>query len=140
MNTDVTKITGMPVAKGFVFYDARCLTCRTGRRWVGRLFEARGFRWVPIQTPGAAAWLGVDESEFARRLHVRVAEGRIYHNADAFAVLCRSVAWLRPLGVVLGWPGFRVVGRWIYDVVARNRHGGVRGAWKGEEGGGVCGR
>ena len=107
---------------GWIFYDAACAPCVTARQRTGRLFASRGFAWLPLQTPGSAARLRVPESDFAIRLHLQLADGRVLNNADALGVLCRSVWWLWPLGVLLLVPGFREVGRATYDWIARNRY------------------
>lgn len=130
MNTDMTRIAGMTVEVGWIFYDQRCRWCRLGRQWTGRLFESRGFRWVPLQTPGAAARLGVPESDFDRRLHVLLPGGRVCDNADALGWLCRSVGWLWPVGALLTVPGFRDLGRMAYDFIARHRYCGAGGCWR----------
>lgn len=127
MNTEITKIRDVKGARGWIFYDAACALCVRGRRRAGRLFESRGFQWFPLQTPGAAARLGVAESAFESRLHLLETDGRVLHNADAFGVLCRSVWWLCPLGLLMLVPGFRELGRVTYDWFARNRYciGGI---------------
>jgi hypothetical protein len=67
--------------------------------------------------------LGVPESAFETRMHLLTADGRVLHNADALGMLCRSVWWLSPLGLLLLVPGFRELGRLAYDWFARNRYG-----------------
>ena len=107
---------------GWIFYDAACSPCVTARQRTGRLFASRGFAWLPLQIPGSAARLRVPESDFAIRLHLQLADGRVLNNADALGLLCRSVWWLWPLGVLLLTPGFREIGRATYDWIARNRY------------------
>ena len=120
MNTEMTDNNAALV--GWIFYDAACPPCVTARQRTGRLFASRGFVWLPLQTPGSAARLGIPESDFAIRLHLQLIDGRLLHNADALGVLCRSVWWLWPLGVLLLMPGFREIGRISYDWIARNRY------------------
>ncbi|HUL51478.1 MAG TPA: DCC1-like thiol-disulfide oxidoreductase family protein [Candidatus Nitrosotalea sp.] len=120
MNTEITEKT--VYAAGWIFYDAACAPCVNARQRAGRLFASRGFAWLPLQTPGSAARLRVSESDFARRMHLLLADGQVLYNADALAVLCRSVWWLWPLGAALRVPGFREIGRTTYDWLARNRH------------------
>lgn len=122
MNTEITKQEDGQAARGWIFYDAECVACVASRNRTGRLFESRGFRWVPLQTPGAAERLGVNESAFDTRMHLLTGDGAVRHNADAFGVLCRSVWWLWPVGALLLVPGFRELGRLIYDWFARNRY------------------
>jgi predicted DCC family thiol-disulfide oxidoreductase YuxK len=121
MNTEITENrAGMPA--GWIFYDAACRSCVRGRYRTGRLFESRGFQWLPLQTPGAAERLGVPASAFEIRMHLLTPNGRVLHNADALSLLCRQVWWLWPIGVALLVPGFRELGRVIYDWFARNRY------------------
>ncbi len=122
MTTELTKQNDEAVIRGWIFYDAECAACVLSRNRAGRLFESYGFRWVPLQTPGAAARLGVSDGDLAMRMHLLTAEGKVRHNADAFGVLCRAVWWLWPLGVLLLVPGFREVGQVAYDWLARNRY------------------
>lgn len=55
-------------------------------------------------------------------MHLLLADGRVFNNADAFGILCRSVWWLWPIGALLLVPGFRELGRLTYDWFARNRY------------------
>ena len=57
----------MTVEVGWIFYDARCRACRLGRRWTGRLFESRGFRWVPLQQL-ADRWISKYAQPFTRAM------------------------------------------------------------------------
>ncbi|MBI3850272.1 MAG: DUF393 domain-containing protein [Verrucomicrobia bacterium] len=122
MNAEITEIRDDQTIRGWIFYDAAFALCVRGRERVGRLFESRGFEWVPLQTPGVAVRLGVPASAFETRMHLLTVDGRVLHNADALGVLCRSVWWLWPLGFLLFVPGFRELGRLAYDWFARNRY------------------
>jgi predicted DCC family thiol-disulfide oxidoreductase YuxK len=122
VNTEITKTKDTRSVRGWIFYDAACVACVRGRHRVGRLFESRGFEWLPLQTPGAGARLRVPESAFERRMHLLTAEGRVFDNADALGVLCRSVWWLWPLGMLLRLPGIRGLARRAYDWLARHRY------------------
>ena len=122
MNTEITKINDIMKPRGWIFYDAACNSCVHGQRRTGRLFESRGFEWLPLQTPGAEERLGVSRLAFEIRMHLLLADGRVFNNADAFGILCRSVWWLWPIGALLLVPGFRELGRLIYDWFARNRY------------------
>src|SRR4051812_37401413 len=98
------KADGRPV-RGRIFYDAACAACVCGRTRAGRLFQSRGFEWLPLQTPVTAARLEVSQSALEIRMHLLAADGRVLYNADALGVLCRSVWWLWPAGALLLVPG-----------------------------------
>jgi predicted DCC family thiol-disulfide oxidoreductase YuxK len=108
--------------RGWIFYDADCVLCVATMMRVRQLFASRGFQWVPLQTPGAAGRLGVSPTAFETRMHVLAPNGRVCHNADALAIVCRSVWWLWPLGGLLSLPGCRGMGRLAYNWLARNRY------------------
>jgi predicted DCC family thiol-disulfide oxidoreductase YuxK len=115
-------ITPSQNARGRVFYDAECAFCRrSARRWSG-FFARRGFDWVPLQTPGTPARLGVGEAELRREMKLLRADGSVAGGVDAWGELFRSVWWLWPVGAVLSVPGVHSLGALIYRWVARNRY------------------
>jgi predicted DCC family thiol-disulfide oxidoreductase YuxK len=122
VTTEIPDITNINAGRGWIFYDANCPFCVWGRNRLGRLLESRGFHWLPWQTAGAAQRVGVTASAFDTRMHLLTGDGRVRHNSDALAVMCRAVWWLWPLGMLLGLPGFRQAGRLGYDWFARHRH------------------
>ncbi len=115
----------MPVkdagVRGWVFYDAECRFCVAGRQRWGGVFGRRGFVWLPLQTPGAAARLGVSEEQLMEEMWLQFADGRVARGANAWAEMMRRVWWLWPLGVLIAVPGFNWVARAVYRWVARNR-------------------
>jgi predicted DCC family thiol-disulfide oxidoreductase YuxK len=109
-------------ARGWIFYDADCSFCVQGvKRW-GGLFARRGFVWLPLQTPGATARLGVTEEDLLAEMHLLLPGRRIRRGVDAWATALRTVWWLWPLGALLAVPGFRDLGRAGYRSLARNRY------------------
>lgn len=116
----------MPVndasARGRVFYDAECRFCVAGRRRWGGLFERRGFAWVPLQTPGTAARLGITENQLRAEMWLQRADGRTFSGVGAWSELLRRVWWLWPLGMLIALPGFNALARLLYRWIARNRH------------------
>lgn len=117
-----TDITDNATRKGWIFFDATCALCVRGRWCVGRLFEARGFVWTPLQTPGAAARLGLSEAALHEEMQLQLADGRVLAGVDAWAWLLRTVWWLWPVGALLAAPGFRGLSRTFYRWIARNRY------------------
>ena len=118
--------TEMPVkdagVRGWVFYDAECRFCVRGMKRWGGLFARRGFQWLPLQTPGTAARLGVTDAQLFEEMWVQRANGRVFSGVNAWSELMRSVWWLWPLGVVLGLPGINTIARAVYRWIARNRY------------------
>lgn len=116
----------MPVndagVRGWVFYDAQCCFCVAGRTRWGPLFERRGFVWLPLQTPGAAARLGVTEGQLFTEMWLQLADGRAVSGVNAWSTLMRAVWWLWPLGALLALPGINAMAAWVYRRIARNRY------------------
>jgi predicted DCC family thiol-disulfide oxidoreductase YuxK len=106
---------------GWIFFDAECRFCTAHRlRW-GRIFERRGFVWLPMQTPGTAERLGVTDRELQAEMWLQLADGRKFSGVNAWSVQMRYVWWLSPLGVLLGLPGFNTAARVLYRWIAKNR-------------------
>ena len=121
MNTENTEAT-VKTRRGLVFYDAQCALCRRGvSRW-GNLFHHRGFRWLPLQTPGASSRLGCSEEELRREMKVLLPDGRVLGGIDAWAQLWGSVWWLWPLAFAARLPGSHAAGSKVYAWIARHRH------------------
>jgi predicted DCC family thiol-disulfide oxidoreductase YuxK len=119
-----TVITGnvVTIPRGWVFFDAECDFCvRGATRW-GGWFERRGFRWLPLQTPGTAKRLGVAETALREEMHLLLADGQLAHGVEAWVILFRAVWWLWPLGFLLRRPGIHWLGDCTYRWVARNRN------------------
>ena len=119
MNVAITK---QEVSRGWVFYDAECAFCvRGATRW-GGLFERRGFRWLPLQSPGAAERLGIGGVALRDEMKLLLSDGRIVGGVDAWVVLFRTVWWLWPVGCLLTLPGLHWVGDYAYRWIALHRH------------------
>ncbi len=126
MNTEITeKNVAMPV--GWIYFDGDCRFCTAHRQRWGKVFERRGFVWLPLQTPGTAERLGITEMQLHAEMWLQLADGRKFGGISAWSVQMRRVWWLWPMGVVLALPGFKALRRGIYRWIAQRRHclGGV---------------
>ena len=107
---------------GWIFFDAECRFCVGHRQRWGRIFERRGFVWLPLQTPGTAERLGVTEWQLHAEMWLHLSDGRKYSGVNAWSAQMRHVWWLWPLGVVLALPGFNVLAHVGYRWIATHRH------------------
>lgn len=121
MHTEITDNNVSPPT-GAIYFDADCRFCVANRQRWGRIFERRGFVWLPLQTPGVAERLGISDQALRAEMWLRLADSRKFGGANAWAVLLRGVWWLWPLGFALALPGFNAVGRGFYRWIAKNRH------------------
>jgi predicted DCC family thiol-disulfide oxidoreductase YuxK len=117
------KNSSFPQLSGaWAFYDHRCPVCRaTIRNW-RRVFEARRIEFAALQAPWVRERLGLAPGELPSEMKLITPEGQILGGPIAIAWMCRRVAWLWPLGVLMVTPGLHAVTRWVYQWVARNRY------------------
>ncbi|MBI5774824.1 MAG: DUF393 domain-containing protein [Verrucomicrobia bacterium] len=121
MNTEITKIKDCNATRGWVFYDGECPVCVGSVARFGGIFARRGFAWLPLQTPGTAARLGMSEAVLREEMKLLRADGRVAGGADALAALLRSVWWLWPMGCFLEMPGIHWLGCYSYRWIVRHR-------------------
>jgi predicted DCC family thiol-disulfide oxidoreductase YuxK len=121
MNTEITDNKGNTPA-GWIFFDADCRFCVANRvRW-GRIFERRGFVWVPMQTPGTTERLGITAEMLTAEMWVLPVGAPPLNGVDAWIGLMRHVWWLKPLAVAIGLPGIKRLAQSGYRWIARNRY------------------
>jgi predicted DCC family thiol-disulfide oxidoreductase YuxK len=121
MTTEITDTT-VKTPAGWIFFDAECRFCVASRRRWGRTFERRGFVWVPLQTPGTAARLGVAPDRLMAEMWLLPAGAPPLSGVSAWIGLMRHVWWLRPLALVLELPGIKCLAGGVYRWIARHRH------------------
>jgi predicted DCC family thiol-disulfide oxidoreductase YuxK len=120
MNTEITDNKAKRPA-GWIYFDAECRFCVAHRHRWGRIFERRGFVWLPLHTPGPAERLGVTDSRLHAEMWLQLADGRKFSGVNAWSAPMRHVWWLWPLGVLLALPGFNAAARVLYRWIAENR-------------------
>ncbi len=135
MNTEITDTENDAADRGWIFYDAECGFCVETRNWIGPVFEARGFRWLPINSPTAAQILGLSARERPGEMKLRLADGSLCGGVEAWVVMCRSVWWLWPFGVMISLPILNRIAKGVYRWIAHNRYciGGRCAVRKGGE-------
>lgn len=107
---------------GWIYFDGECRFCVAGRNRWGRVFERRGFVWVPLQTPGSADRLGITPEQLNAEMWFLPAGGGPQGGVYAWIALMRHVWWLKPVGWVLRLPGILTLAKAGYKKLASNRH------------------
>lgn len=82
-----------------VFYDGGCPRCRRDRARFERWAPEAGVYWCDIN--GQETRLraeGIDPALALRSLHVKDAEGALWHGMEAYRRLFAFIWWLKPLG------------------------------------------
>jgi predicted DCC family thiol-disulfide oxidoreductase YuxK len=120
MNTENTdSIVG---TAGWLFYDGQCPLCRAAARRFGRILARRGFGLRPLQSPGAAQRLGLDERDLIREMRLLLADGRNLGGADAVVEISRHIWWAWPLWLFSHLPGANPLLHASYRRLAAKRH------------------
>jgi predicted DCC family thiol-disulfide oxidoreductase YuxK len=107
---------------GWLFYDGECPFCCAIVHRFRRILARRGFGFRPLQSPGAAQQLGLEDRELLREMRLLLADGRTLGGADAVVEVARHIGWAWPLWLLTRLPGTRSVLRAIYRRIAANRH------------------
>ena len=105
-----------------IYYDDDCEFCRAMLRRFGRTLAHRRFRFVPLQSPGAARVLGVSDERLMDEMRVRLDDGVLFGGASALAAIARRIWWAWPLWALSRVPGAMLLLDAGYRWFARNRH------------------
>ena len=107
--------------RGWVLYDEECGFCVGWLKWWAPRLRRHGFDAAPLQAtwvaerPGAPADLLAD-------IRLLTPAGDWLRGEAVYLHVARRIWWLRPLGFLLGLPGFRGLLRAGYRAFARRRY------------------
>jgi len=82
----------------------------------------RGLHLVPLKAPWVKERLGLKDTDSLTEMKLWLAEGGVFGGADAVIEIARRVWWAWPMWLVAQLPGAMWIMRWLYRIVARNRH------------------
>lgn len=105
-----------------LIYDGECRICLRSIRWIQERERAGRIRTLPYQDPEVAreySWISRDELEGAMQLISP--DGVRWEGAEAVEQVLGLIPYWRGLAPLFRVPGVRVVARWVYGWVARNR-------------------
>lgn len=115
-------------AQLLVVYDGECNLCLATVAKLRQMPSRATLGFVPLQqllsgeAEMPAALAALPPAELAGQMHVVDAAGHRSSGSDGILLLMRhspSLIWLGRLG---SWPGFRVVSRLLYKLVAKHRY------------------
>lgn len=93
-----------------VYYDAQCPSCRKDQAWFERIAPGK-IRWADLhQHQEELLAQGIEPINALHSLHIRLADGTIIQDIEAYEALFALVWWLRPVNWVLG---NSAVKRWV---------------------------
>jgi alginate O-acetyltransferase complex protein AlgI len=117
-----TEITDITDFEGTLFYDADCRFCVRLADWGRPSLAGRGFRLLPLQTPGCGERLGRTNAELLAEIWLLLPGGKSLGGADALVEISRHFWWAWPVSFLALVPGAMGVFRAIYYWVARHRY------------------
>ncbi|MBV9350041.1 MAG: DUF393 domain-containing protein [Mycobacterium sp.] len=107
---------------GILFFDGACGMCTRSEELLLRLNRTGRLRTEPLQSPGAAARLGIPPSRLLESVRWLDSSGAVYSGAEAAnAALSSAIGTKIPL-LVYRIPGIRFVEDAIYRWVAAHRY------------------
>ncbi len=112
--------SGAPVVLD-VWYDGRCELCRRSRSWSERRDRLDRLRFRDLRTAPEAAWPR-PLAELERTMWVCAPGAEPLSGFDGWRRIMAELPGWRWLALLTGLPPLPVIGRWLYDLVARNRH------------------
>ncbi len=111
---------------GSIYYDADCSFCTAAVRRFERLLARHRFAVVPLQSPGAAARLGVPDERLLDEIRLQLASGEVFGGATAVVEVARRIWWTWPLWALSRVPGVMRGMDAAYRRVANSRYCATR--------------
>lgn len=116
--------SALPQDKLVVFYDGSCEGCVKDRadyeRWSGK--DGHDIYWFDItDQEDLLAKLGLNPDLVLRELHIRLPDGTILSELDAYILLMKRVPRLKPLAWFISLPIIRPCLSWAYRTWVQRR-------------------
>gem|GEM_PF-162577 len=103
-----------------VYYDATCPMCTAFRGKVEDGVEADAVVFKDANTVSVPDGLG--RSDLLREMHVVSPDGSVHSGAESIYEVLSQHRWLWPLAILGRLPLIRTLGRYVYRLVAAQRH------------------
>ncbi len=107
---------------GTLYFDGRCGMCTRSRNLLEQLNRTGQLRTEPLQLPGTAARLGVDEDELMRSIWWLDSSGEIVRGAAAANAALAAATGFRLPVLIYRLPGMARLQEAVYRWVAEHRH------------------
>jgi predicted DCC family thiol-disulfide oxidoreductase YuxK len=104
-----------------LFYDASRPLCARFARSFKRLLAARGFRLLPLQTPGTMERLDLPPELLVGEMRVLREDGAIFGGPIALVEISRHFWWTYPFYLLTHLPGVKGLLARIYRWIAARR-------------------
>ena len=114
-------LASAPEPHGWVLYDAACGFCSWWIPFWRPTIRRAGFDVAPLQSAFARERTGLTGTSVNRDILLLLRDGTLIAGADAYIYGMRRVWWSRPIGFVLGLPGFRSLTWMFYRWFNRHR-------------------
>lgn len=112
-----------PPPRDTVLYDGRCRFCRGQIAMLRGLDVCSRLEFISLHDPQVARdFPGIPPEQLLEEMIVVDRTGRTWRGASAVRYLSRRLVALWPLALPLHVPGTLPLWRWLYRLVARNRH------------------
>ena len=107
---------------GTLFFDGNCGMCTRSRNFLLKLNRTGALRTEPLQTPGTAERLGIDDSTLTDSVRWLDSAGKVYAGAEAANAAVSVALGTRIPLMIYRIPGIRSVEEAVYRWVADHRY------------------
>jgi predicted DCC family thiol-disulfide oxidoreductase YuxK len=107
--------------KGWVLYDGACGFCSWWIPFWQKTINKTGYDIAPLQAKWVREKLAPDDEILNKDIVLLFSDGRKLVGADAYIFGMKTVWWSKPVGYLLGMPGFKQLTWLFYKIFNRNR-------------------
>lgn len=106
---------------GWVLYDGACGFCSWWIPYWKQAIRRCGYEIASVQSKWVQEQVKIPNEPLNNDIRLLLRNGKLINGADAYIYGMQRVWWSRPLGYVLGLPGFRWLTWKFYKIFNRNR-------------------
>lgn len=107
---------------GTLFFDGKCGMCTRSRNFLLKLNRTGDLRTEPLQTPGTAERLGIDDATLMDSVRWLDSAGNVYAGAEAANAAVSVALGTRIPLMIYRIPGIRSLEEAVYRWVADHRY------------------
>ena len=106
-----------------VIYDDNCEFCRWSIKWLKEQDRNFVLRFIPCQSEERKKeFPQIEESRCLSALQVILLDQSVHSGFDGIASIMRFLPRLKFLGFILSFPFIKILGRYVYRWIAKNRY------------------
>ncbi|MDA3129733.1 thiol-disulfide oxidoreductase DCC family protein [Aliibacillus thermotolerans] len=106
-----------------IFYDEECELCLALKRNISQFDSKHRLRWYSLQQASVEkAYPHLPKKEMKKQIHVLESETYLYTGFAGIKRIIHEIPIGRIISPILSLPGANMIGHFIYQWIAKNRH------------------